>query len=124
MVGNPNIQPKPKIPLPLPELYDKLNDGVTPLACEKGKGTDSPAVPLTALTENFSSILLIAPPPVGSEIEGISIAFEGLLAERAFGEIKELVSPEYPLEYKLSCFLALLFGGEVIPRYFTPIKVW
>src|SRR5438034_7404666 len=34
------------------------------------------AVPLAGLTENFSSIPLMAPPPVGREMEGISIALD------------------------------------------------
>jgi len=33
-------------------------------------------VPFTAFTKNFSSIPLIAPPPFGSEIEGISMALD------------------------------------------------
>jgi len=34
------------------------------------------AVPFTALTENFSSIPLMAPPPFGKDMEGISIALD------------------------------------------------
>ncbi|HEY0426483.1 MAG TPA: hypothetical protein VGC76_01630 [Pyrinomonadaceae bacterium] len=34
------------------------------------------AVPLTAFTENFSSIPLIAPPPFGKAMEGVSIALD------------------------------------------------
>jgi hypothetical protein len=38
---------------------------------EKGNGILKPAVPFTALTENFSSIALMAPPPLGKVIEGM-----------------------------------------------------
>lgn len=37
------------------------------------------AVPFTALTENFSSMPLMAPPPLGNEIEGISIELDLVL---------------------------------------------
>ena len=37
---------------------------------------DKEADPFTELTENFSSIPFIAPPPFGSVIEGTSMAFD------------------------------------------------
>jgi hypothetical protein len=36
-------------------------------------------VPLTAFTENFSSMPFIAPPPLGNEMGGISIALDFVL---------------------------------------------
>ncbi len=50
-----------------------------PLAGEKGSGIQNEDVPLTALTENFSSIPFIAPPPFGRVMEGISIALDLVL---------------------------------------------
>ena len=75
----PKFHPKPKVPFPAPELYERANEGVTPRDFEKGRGIENAAVPLTALTENFSSMPLIAPPPLGRVNEGISIAFDLVL---------------------------------------------
>lgn len=104
------FQPNPKIPLPDPELYDTDNEGEAPLAGEAGKGIEKDDVPLTALTENFTSRPLMAPPPFGSAIDGISIAFDLVLAVSASGEITELVFPESLLEDKLFCWLFMLFN--------------
>lgn len=52
------------------------NEDDAPLAGEKGSGIEKEEVPLTAFTENFSSMPLIAPPPLGNEIEGTSIALD------------------------------------------------
>src|SRR5215212_10249926 len=50
-----------------------LTAGVTPFRPgEKGSGSDKDIVPLDGLTENFSSMLLIAPPPLGKEMAGAS----------------------------------------------------
>src|SRR5262249_18201535 len=67
------------MPLPLPELYERFSAGEAPRAVEKGSGSANEVVPLTAFTENFSSIPLIAPPPFGSDSEGMSMAFDLLL---------------------------------------------
>lgn len=64
------------MPLPAPELYERVKEGEAPLVGEKGSGMENPAVPLTAFTENFSSMPLIAPPPLGKDIEGTSIALD------------------------------------------------
>ena len=37
---------------------------------------ENPAVPLTAFTENFSSIPFSAPPPLGRAMEGTSMALD------------------------------------------------
>jgi hypothetical protein len=66
----PNFHPKPNMPFPPPELYDKDSEGEAPLAAENGKGMENEAVPFTAFTENSSSMPFIAPPPLGKEIEG------------------------------------------------------
>jgi hypothetical protein len=55
---------------------DKDNEGEAPLAGENGSGIEKTAVPLTAFTENFSSIPLIAPPPFGKAMEGTSIELD------------------------------------------------
>ena len=60
-----------EIPLPEPELYERPRAGDAPRAGENGSGIENEAVPLTAFTANFSSMPLIAPPPFGSESEGI-----------------------------------------------------
>jgi len=59
-------------------------DGEAPLAGENGRGKENDAVPFTAFTENFSSMPLMAPPPLGREIAGISIAFDLLLPPSDF----------------------------------------
>ena len=41
-----------------------------------GSGTLNPALPLAALTSNFSSMPFKAPPPLGKEMEGISMALD------------------------------------------------
>lgn len=76
MDDNPKDHPKPKMPFPPAELYDNESEGENPRAGEKGSGMEKDEVPLTAFTENFSSIPLIAPPPFGRVIEGISIALD------------------------------------------------
>ena len=45
--------------------------GSIPLLGLVAIGTDNDAVPVEGFTENFSPIPLIAPPPFGSEMEGI-----------------------------------------------------
>src|ERR1700722_4707247 len=66
MDGRDTLHPKPKGPLPAPELYDKLNDGVKPERPGlSGRGTESDPVPVAELTANFSPIPRIAPPPFG-----------------------------------------------------------
>src|SRR5690606_393605 len=74
--GRLRCQPRPKTPLPAPELYDKVSVGEVPLAAEKGRGIEQVAVPFTAFTANFSSIPLMAPPPLGKSILGADIAFD------------------------------------------------
>ena len=49
-----------------------------------------PAVPLAAFTENFSSMLLMAPPPLGKEIVGTSIALDLVLLPSVFGDCDEI----------------------------------
>jgi len=76
MDGRLNVQPKPNTPFPEPELYDKANVGEAPRAGEKGRGIEKEAVPFTAFTENFSSMPLMAPPPFGKAMEGVSMALD------------------------------------------------
>jgi len=89
MEDKPKLQPNPKTPLPAPELYESDNVGVSALAEEKGRGMLSEAVPLTALTENFSSIPLIEPPPDGNSIVGTLIAFDSDLPWSALKKSSE-----------------------------------
>src|SRR5262249_34676122 len=64
-------QPSPTTLFPAPLSYDRRSGGAVPLrAGVSGRGSDSESVPFAALTANFSSMPLIAPPPLGSEIEG------------------------------------------------------
>src|SRR4051794_35054841 len=65
------LQPSPSELLPEPELYWSAIEPSRPLRVfENGKGIDKEQLPLTALTENFSSIDRSAPPPLGREIAG------------------------------------------------------
>src|SRR5215472_822970 len=71
IAGTPRLQPKPKGPFPEAESYCKRNGGVKPdRPWLSGSGTVMPAVPVAALTENFSSRPLIAPPPLGRVTDG------------------------------------------------------
>src|SRR5271170_7921896 len=69
--GNETLQPRPKGPFPAPELYARLSFGPKPL---RPGDTNTPsvndAVPVARFTASFSSMPLIAPPPLGSETEG------------------------------------------------------
>jgi hypothetical protein len=87
MEDSPKLHPSPKILLPDPELYDRVNEGVTPRAGEKGRAMENDDVPLAALTENFSSIPFMAPPPFGSTIEGISIALDFVFPLSVFSRL-------------------------------------
>lgn len=71
IVGREIVQPKPKGPLPFPELYVTDNWGSNPLAGLTAIGMDIVAVPVGVLTVNFSFMPLIAPPPLGNEMEGM-----------------------------------------------------
>jgi len=66
----------PKTPFPEPESYAKSKAGEAPRAGETGRGMENEAVPLTAFTENFSSMPFMAPPPFGRVMEGDSIALD------------------------------------------------
>ena len=57
-------------------LYERQIEGEASLAGENGKGKEKDAVPLTAFTENFSSIPFIVPSTFGREIDGIVISFD------------------------------------------------
>ena len=110
MEGKPKFQPKPKMPFPAPELYDKLSEGEAPLEGEMGRGIENDAVPLTAFTENFSSIPLIAPPPFGREIEGISIEFDFVLPPSVFRnrdgcDLDSLLEESEDFSPELACIL-------------------
>ena len=88
MEARPTFQPNPKMPFPAPELYDKDSEGEAPLAAEKGSAIENDAVPFTALTENFSSMPFIAPPPLGNAIDGISIEFDFVLPASVFKNLE------------------------------------
>lgn len=59
-----------------------LKPGVKPLLPgDRGSGIEKPAVPLTAFTENFSSITFIAPPPFGSVMDRTCKRLDFVLAD-------------------------------------------
>jgi hypothetical protein len=101
MEGKLRLHPNPKIPLPDPELYESISEGDAPLAWENGNGIEKEAVPFIALTENFSSIPLIAPPPLGNEIEGIVMEFDFVFP---LSVRRNPASDENPLELVFSVF--------------------
>src|SRR5436190_1524261 len=69
--GRDRCQPRPKTPLPAPELYVRVNTGCTPpLAGLTVIGTVVEPVPLLLLTINFSPIPWMAPPPFGNDKDG------------------------------------------------------
>ena len=82
------VHPKPKGPLPPPELYDSDNSGPKPeRPALVAIGTVIDAVPVTGLVENFSSMPRIAPPPLGSVIEGMAARAADGLGSDADGAI-------------------------------------
>ena len=69
--GSERLQPKPNMPLPEPESYERLSCG--PKSERPGlvaMGTVIEPVPVTGLAANFSPIPRIAPPPLGRFIAG------------------------------------------------------
>jgi hypothetical protein len=71
MDGSESDHPNPKGPLPDPESYESESCGPNPARPGLVRiGTDIEPVPVTGLAANFSPIPRIAPPPLGSEIEG------------------------------------------------------
>ena len=89
------INTNPKIPFPKPELYDRESEGEAPLAGEKGRGIEKEAVPFTAFTENFSSMPFNAPPPLGKEMDGTSIALDFVLPPSVLKNgVEEFWSPD------------------------------
>src|SRR5882757_9809071 len=71
IAGMDILHPRPNSLFPDPELYDSCRDGTFSLrAGAEGRGMLRAPVPLTAFTENFSSMPLIAPPPLGRVTEG------------------------------------------------------
>ena len=64
--------PSPNGPLPDPELYERDSAGWKPERPGETKtGIENVAAPVAGATENFSPIDRPAPPPLGSEIDGI-----------------------------------------------------
>jgi hypothetical protein len=105
MAGTSAFQPSPNKPFPEPELYARFIPGVNPfLPGEKGRGIERSAVPFAELTENFSSIDWIAPPPLGSKTEGIwieleeapPVSFRALLIKEALSLNKEFSLALFP----------------------------
>src|SRR5262245_40620661 len=72
--GRERLQPNPNGPFPAPESYESASCGPKP---ERpglvAIGTVIEPVPVTGLAANFSPIPRIAPPPLGSEIDGAEI---------------------------------------------------
>ena len=72
--GNDRLQPRPNGPLPVPESYESESSGPKlERLVDKGSGTLSEPVPVAMLVPNFSPIPRIAPPPLGSEIDGAAM---------------------------------------------------
>ena len=70
--GRERVHPKPNGPFPDPESYVSESDGPNPDRPGLVKiGTLRDPVPFTGVAVNFSPIPRIAPPPFGSDIEGI-----------------------------------------------------
>jgi hypothetical protein len=69
--GDDNDQPNPNGPFPRPESYESANWGPKPdRPGLVGIGTDIEPVPVAGSAVNVSPIPRIAPPPLGSEIDG------------------------------------------------------
>ncbi|OEU61971.1 MAG: hypothetical protein BBJ57_05765 [Desulfobacterales bacterium PC51MH44] len=71
--GSEGLQPKPKGPLLEPESYERESCGPKPeRPGDVTIGTLRDPVPVTGLAANFSPMPRIAPPPFGSDMEGMA----------------------------------------------------
>src|SRR5712671_1990660 len=69
--GALRCHPEPNTPFPDPELYESSSLGPKPpRVLATARGTETEAVPVTALNANFSPMPRIAPPPVGNSSRG------------------------------------------------------
>src|SRR5262245_53181597 len=72
--GSDRLQPNPNGPLPAPESYESESCGPKPdRPGLVAIGTVIDPVPVTGFAANFSPIPRIAPPPLGSDIDGAEI---------------------------------------------------
>ena len=69
--GERRLHPSLKGPLPEPKSYERVSCGPTPdRPGDVGIATVIEPVPMTGLAPDFSPIPRMAPPPLGSEIDG------------------------------------------------------
>ena len=73
------------------------------------------AVPFTAFTENFSSIPLMAPPPFGKEIEGVSIALDFVFPPSVLRNCEDEFWFSFSLFILLPFHFGCLYNGTVSP---------
>jgi hypothetical protein len=86
MEGRARCHPKPNGPFPDPESYERESDGLKSLlGALMGIGTSVPPVPFIVLTENFSPMPRIAPPPFGRLIEGSGFLNPPALGDSVWG---------------------------------------
>ena len=89
---------------------DKLLDG------EKGKGMLRAAVPLTALTVNFSSMLRMAPPPVGKAMDGMVKCISGAVWDSPADDLpvgRGAGTGECPADCCDSSIIGLVFKARI-----------
>src|SRR5713226_3414029 len=105
--GSARLQPKPNGPFPEPESYDRDSCGPKPERPGEVKiGTVKEPVPVTGLAANFSPIPRIAPPPLGSVMDGaVSWFLSGVLCSSWFAVLgvsaNMRVSPSYTTHYSM-----------------------